>query len=124
MDDEDRVRRKQKVEGAQEKSDVPDLIDEVMRIKLKTANAPLVSTRPGDYSVKKSMKPMSSRGGGPGRGGDGDPDDSDDEGDHDYGSNGRRGRDRDDDDDSGRRRDQGKHRKRKAERDGSEVTIS
>ena len=120
MDDEDRVRRKRKVEGARERSDVPDLVNEVMKIKLKTANAPLVSTRPGNYAVKKSMKPMSSRVGGPGRGGDGDPDDSDDDGDHDHGSNGRRGRDRDDDDDSGRRRDRGKPRKRKAERSGSE----
>ena len=108
------------MEGARERSDVPDLANEVMKIKLKTANAPLVSTRAGDYAVKKSMKSMSSRVGGPGRGGDGDPDDSDDDGDHDHGSNGRRGRDRDDDDDSGRRRDRGNPRKRKANRDGSE----
>merc|ERR1712240_432628 len=106
--------------GARERSDVLDMANEVMKIKLKSANARLISTRAGDYAVKNSMKPMSSRVGGPGRSGGGDPDDSDDDGDHDHESNGRRGRDRDDDDDSGRRRDRGNTRKRKANRDGSE----
>merc|ERR1712240_214835 len=59
MEDDERRRRKRKAEETREKSDVPDLADEVMRIKLKTANAPLVSTRAGHYSVKKSMNPMS-----------------------------------------------------------------
>merc|ERR1712240_508271 len=119
MEDDERRRRKRKAEETRGKSDVPDLVDEVMRIKLKTANALLVSTRAGQYSVKKSMNPISSRVGGPGRGGDGDPYDSDDEGDHDDRDKGRKGRDRDDDDDSGRRRDQGKPRKRKADRSRS-----
>merc|ERR1711873_136894 len=120
LDDEDRLRRKRKVDGAQERSDVLDMANEVMKIKLKSATARLTSTRAGDYAVKNSMKPMSSRVGGPGRGGGGDPDDSDDDGDHDHESNGRRDRDLDDDDDSGRRRDRGNTRKRKANRDGSE----
>merc|ERR1712121_347179 len=51
MEDDERRRRKRKAEETRGKSDVPDLADEVMRIKLKTANA-------GHYSVKKSMKPM------------------------------------------------------------------
>merc|ERR1712240_158175 len=106
--------------GARERSDVLDMANEVMKIKLKSATARLTSTRAGDYAVKNSMKPRSSCVGGPGRGGGGDPDDSDDDGDHDHESNGRRGRDRDDDDDSGRRRDRGNTRKRKANRDGSE----
>merc|ERR1712240_874282 len=89
--------------GARERSDVLDMANEVMKIKLKSATARLTSTRAGDYAVKNSMKPMSSRVGGPGRGGGGDPDDSDDDGDHDHDNNGRRGRDQDDDDDSGRR---------------------
>merc|ERR1712240_541603 len=59
MEDDERRRRKRKAEETRGKSDVPDLADEVMRIKLKTANAPLVSTRAGHYSVKKSMNPMS-----------------------------------------------------------------
>merc|ERR1712240_934759 len=113
MEDDERRRRKQKAEETRGKSDVPDLVDEVMRIKLKTANAPLVSTRAGQYSVKKSMNPMSSRVGVPGRGGDGDPYDSDDEGDHDDRDKGRKGRDRDDDDNSGRGRDQDKSKKKK-----------
>merc|ERR1711873_22128 len=117
LEDEERERRrrKRKAEETQGKSDVPDLADRVMRIKLKTSNAPLVSTLAGHYSVKKSMKPMSSRVGVPGRGGGDDPHDSDDEGDHDGGDKGRKGRDRDDDDDGSRRgRDHDKTRKRKA----------
>ena len=108
------------MDGTRERADVLDMANEVMKIKLKTANARLTSTRAGDYAVRNSMKPMSSRVGGPGRGGGGDPDDSDDDDDHDHESNGRRGRDRDDGDDSGRRRDRGNTRKRKANRDGSE----
>merc|ERR1712240_745543 len=118
LDGEDRLRRKRKVDGTRERADVPDTANEVMKIMLKTANARLTSTRAGDYAVRNSMKPMSSRVGGPGRGGD--PDDSDDDDDHDHDSNGRRGRDRDDGYDSGRRRDRGNTRKRKANRDGSE----
>merc|ERR1711873_346052 len=111
LEDEERRRRKQKTEETQGKSDVPDLADRVMRIKLKTSNAPLVSTLAGHYSVKKSMKPMSSRVGVPGRGGGDDPHDSDDEGDHDGGDKGRRGRDHD------------KSRKRRASRTMSRDTA-
>merc|ERR1711873_113720 len=57
---EDEERRKRKAEEPRGKSDVPDLVDKVMRIKLETANALLVSTTAGHYSAKKSMKPMSS----------------------------------------------------------------
>ena len=39
LDDEDRLRRKRKVDGARERSDVLDMANEVMKIKLKPANA-------------------------------------------------------------------------------------
>ena len=41
------------------------------------ANAALTSTPAGQYTVHKSMKPISSVVGGPGGGGDDDPRDSD-----------------------------------------------
>merc|ERR1711873_322823 len=100
LEDEERRRRKRKAEETRGKSDVPDLADRVMRIKLKTSNAPLISTLAGHYSVKKSMKPMSSRVGVPRRGGHDDPHEGDDDG----GDEGRKGRGRDDDDGSKRKR--------------------
>merc|ERR1712034_247756 len=42
LENDERRRRKRKAEETRGKSDVPDLADKVMRIKLKTANAPLV----------------------------------------------------------------------------------
>merc|ERR1712034_105563 len=80
----------------------------------------ITSTRAGDYAVRNSRKPMSSRVGVSSRGGGGDPDDSDDDDDHDHDGSGRRGRERDEGDGSGRRRDRGEPRKRKINRDGSE----
>merc|ERR1712240_758254 len=89
----------------------PDLVDRIMRIKMKTSNAPLISTPAGHYTVKKSMKPISSRVGAPRRGGGDDPHDSDD------------GDDRDDDDGSRRGRDHDRSRKRKASRSRSRDTA-
>merc|ERR1712243_224373 len=69
LDDEERERRKRKrkAEETRGRSDAPDLVDRIMRIKLKTSNAPLISTPAGHYSVKKSIKPMLSRVGVPRR---------------------------------------------------------
>ena len=98
-------------------SDTPDLMDRVMEIKMMKSNAPLTSTPAGQYTVKKSMKPISSLVGIPRRGGDDDPHDSDDGSDHedddDNGNKGRKGRDHDDDDSSRRGRDYDRSRKRK-----------
>merc|ERR1712240_65383 len=54
LDGEDRLRRKRKVDGTRERADVLDMANEVMKIKLKTANARLTSTRAGDYAVRNS----------------------------------------------------------------------
>merc|ERR1711873_107042 len=94
-----------------------------MKIKMKKSNAPLTSTPAGQYTVKKSMKPLSSLVGAPRRGGGDDPHDSDDEGDCDDGDEGRKGRDCDDDDGSRRGRDHDRSRKRKASRSRSRDTA-
>merc|ERR1711895_379565 len=86
------------------------------------ANAALTSIPAGQYTVQKSMKPISSIVGGPGGGGDDDPRDSDNGSDHDDDDDrdeGRRRRDRDDDEDSRRGRDYGSSRKRKRSRSRS-----
>ena len=99
-------------------SDTPDLIDRIMEIKMMESNAPLTSTPAGQYTVKKSMKPISSLVGIPIRGGDDDPQDSSNGRDHDDndGNEGRQGRDSDDDDNSRRGTNYDRSRKRKRSR--------
>ena len=116
LDDEEREKRKRKrkAEETQGRSDAPDLMDRIMKIKMMKSNAPLISTPAGHYTIKKSMKPLSSRVGAPRRGGGDDPHDSDDGGNHDDGDDGRKERDRDDNDGSRRGKDHDRSRKRKA----------
>merc|ERR1712163_37643 len=90
-----------------------------MKIKMMKSNVPLTSTPAGQYTVKKSMKPLSSLVGAPRRGGGDDPHDSDDGSNHDNGNEGRKGRDRDDDDGSRRSRDHVRSRRRKRSRSRS-----
>merc|ERR1712089_75798 len=88
-------KRKRKEEETPGSSDTPDLMDRVMKIKMKNSNAPLTSTPAGQYTVKKSMRPLLSLVGAPRRGGGDDPHDSDDGSDHDDGDKERKRRDRD-----------------------------
>merc|ERR1711873_80072 len=115
-EDEEKEQRKRKCKGEETpgSSDAPDLMDRVMKIKMKKSNAPLTSTPAGQYTVKKSMKPLSSLVGAPRRGGGDNPHDSDDGSDHDDGNEERKERDRDDDDSSRKSRDHDRSRKRKS----------
>merc|ERR1711873_114527 len=87
IEDEEREKRKRKRKGEETpgRLDAPDLMDRIMKIKMMKSNAPLTSTPAGQYTVKKSMKPLSSRVGAPRRGGGDDPHDSDNGSDHDDG---------------------------------------
>ena len=87
-EDEEKEKRKRKRKGEETpgSSDAPDLMDRVMKIKMKKSNAPLTSTPAGQYTVKKSMKPLSSLVSAPRRGGGDNPHDSDDGNDHDDGN--------------------------------------
>merc|ERR1712082_190845 len=60
LDDEERERRKRKrrAEETQGRSDAPDLVDRIMKIKMMTSNAPLISTPAGHYSSSNSLKPL------------------------------------------------------------------
>ena len=119
---ESEERERAKGAGKRKQEDTPDLIDRIMKLKMMKANAALTSTPAGQYTVKKSMRPISSIVGGPGGGGDDDPRDSDNGSDHDDDDDrdeGRRRRDRDDDEDSRRGRDYGRSRKRKRSRSRS-----
>merc|ERR1711873_157278 len=62
IEDEEREKRKRKRKGEETpgRSDAPDLMDRIMKIKMMKSNAPLTSTPAGQYTVKKSMKPLSS----------------------------------------------------------------
>merc|ERR1712115_290327 len=130
IEDKEREKRtrKRKQEDTPGGSDTPDLMDRLMKIKMRKSNAPLTSTPAGQYTVKKSMKPLSSLVGVSRRGGDDDPHGSDDGSDHDDddddGNEGRKGRDRDDDDGSRRGRDYDRSRKRKRSRSRSRDTGS
>ena len=102
---ESEERERAKGAGKRKLEDTPDFIDRIIKLKMMKANAALTSTPAGQYTVKKSMRPISSIVGGPGGGGDDDPRDSDNGSDHDDDDDrdeGRRRRDRDDDEDSRR----------------------
>ena len=106
--------------------DTQDLVDSIMELKMMTANAPLSSTPAGQYTVHKSMTPISTVVGGPGGGDDGpSDDDSDHDDDDDDRDEGRRGRGRDRDDDEDSRRGTKRKRSRSRSRDnGSRRSTS
>merc|ERR1711962_1783890 len=57
--EKEKNKRKRKEDERQRSSNNPDLVDRITKIKMMTSNAPLTSIPAGQFSERKSMKPIS-----------------------------------------------------------------